>query len=49
MWYMMQVLMALDVDIEEIVAMNVEKLQSYGNLIATTSENVRKVTYNYLK
>ena len=27
MWYIMQVLMALDVDIEEIVAMNVEKLQ----------------------
>ena len=28
MWYIMQVLMALDVDIEEIVAMNVEKLQN---------------------
>ena len=27
MWYVMQVLMALNIEIEEVVAMNVEKLQ----------------------
>jgi NTP pyrophosphatase (non-canonical NTP hydrolase) len=42
MWYVMQVLMALDTDIEEIVQMNVEKLQKRypgGSFDAFYSEN----------
>lgn len=42
MWYVMQVLMALDVSIEEIIEMNVEKLQKRfpgGNFDPFYSEN----------